>query len=216
MSESTERVALACPACSPDEPTVHEVLKPGGHVTVRCTECDHVHKEQLERRREVPIDVVVSQDGDSFSTTLDAEADETVAVGDEFIVDTPEAILQVRVTSVELPNDTRVEEAPVEDVATVWTRAIDNVAVNVTIHPNDGRREESRSLTMRVPGDFEFVVGEVHSVDDDEFEITGVQVRNDTDGYRFDKFDHEGDMVFAKDVKRVYGHDQTSSAWSAW
>ncbi|MFB6128411.1 MAG: HVO_0476 family zinc finger protein, partial [Halorhabdus sp.] len=44
MSESSQRVGLPCPACSPDLETVHEVLSTGGQATVRCTECDHVHK----------------------------------------------------------------------------------------------------------------------------------------------------------------------------
>lgn len=216
MTDQAERAALACPACSPDESTVHEVLKSGGEATVRCTDCDHVHKARLERPREIDVDIVVSQDDESFSTTLTAEADETVAAGEEFIVDSPEAILQVRVTSVELPENRRVDEAPMGDVETVWARAVDNVRVNVTVHPNDGRRDDSRSLTVRVPGDYEFTVGEEESFGDETFEIEGIQVRGDSDGYRFDKFDRDGDMVFAKDVKRLYGRDERTSAWSAW
>ncbi|XVH30412.1 HVO_0476 family zinc finger protein [Haloferacaceae archaeon DSL9] len=216
MSEAGARVALTCPSCSPREPTVHEVLKPGGHATVRCTECQHVHKEQIEKAQDIEIAVIVSQEGDSFSTRLDADPEETIETGDEFIVDTPEAILQVRVTSVDVGGDQRVDEAIMEDVETVWTRVVDNVQVNVTIHPSDGRRDETRSIKVSVPGDYEFRVGEVEAFDDDEFEIEGIHVRGDADGYRFDKFDHEGDMVFAKDVKRLYGRDQTTSAWSAW
>ncbi|MFB6108691.1 MAG: HVO_0476 family zinc finger protein [Haloplanus sp.] len=214
--DAGERVALACPSCSPTEATAHEVLKPGGQVTVRCTDCDHVHKERYDPPREVPVDVVVSQDGDSLSTTVDAPAEESVAVGEEFVVDAPEAIMQVRITSVELDGDRRVEEAPIEEVATLWTRVVDNVRVNATVHPNDGRRDESRSVTMSVPGDHEFVVGEEESFGDEEFEVVGIQVRDDAVGYRFDKFDHEGDAVFAKDAKRVYGRDVTSTAWSPW
>ena len=93
MSEQHERVAAVCPSCSPDAETVHEVLKPGGQATVRCTECSHVHKTTIEREREVPLDVVVSQDGESFPATVDAPAEEQIAVGEEFIVDTEEAIL---------------------------------------------------------------------------------------------------------------------------
>jgi uncharacterized Zn finger protein len=69
---------------------------------------------------------------------------------------------------------------------------------------------------VHVPGDFEFTVGETREFGDEEFEVEGIQVRDDATGYRFDKFDHEGDSVFAKDVKRVYARDLTSSAWSAW
>ncbi|MFB6154451.1 MAG: HVO_0476 family zinc finger protein [Haloferacaceae archaeon] len=214
MSEPAERVAVACPACGHE--TVHEVLKPGGQATVRCTECGHTHKSELPSETEVDVDVVVSQDGESYQTTLEAPPDETVATGDEFIVDTPEAIQQVRVTAVELSGDRRVEEARVEDAATVWTRVVDNVSVNVTLHPNDGRRDETRSLKVHVPGDYEFTVGETETLGDEEFEIEGIQVRDDATGYRFDKFDHDGDAVFAKDVKRIYARDETTTAWSAW
>jgi uncharacterized Zn finger protein len=214
--DAGDRVALACPSCADPEPTVHEVLKPGGQVTVRCTECGHVHKVRYDPPREVAVDVVVSQDDESLSTTVETPAAESVAVGDEFVVDTPEAIMQVRITSIQVDADRRVEEAPVEDVETLWTRAVDNVRVNVTVHPNDGRNDGSRSITVSVPGDHEFVVGETAAFADEEFEIAGVQIRDDAPDYRFEKLDHEGDSAFAKDVKRVYARDVTSAAWSAW
>jgi uncharacterized Zn finger protein len=214
--DAGDRVALACPSCTPTATTVHEVLKPGGNVTVRCTDCGHVHKERYDPPRTVALDVVVSQGEESLTTTVDVPAAETVTTGEEFVVDTPEAIMQVRVTAIELPGDRRVEEADAEDVATLWSRAVDNVRVNVTVHPNDGRRDDSRSVTVSVPGDHEFVVGETATFGDEEFEITGVQVRDDAPAYRFEKLDHDGDSVFAKDVKRVYGRDATSTAWSAW
>jgi len=216
-TDAGDRVAVVCPSCSPREETIHEVLKPGGDVTVRCGECGHVHKTQLESVPSVDKKVIVSQDGESFSTHLTADPDETVEHGDEFIVDTPEAILQVRVTGIELLEaDKRVEAAVIEDVEAVWTRAVDNVGVNVTLHPKDGSQDDTRSLKLNVPGDYEFTVGETETFGDDEFTITGIFVRNDAEGYRFDKFDERGDMVYAKDSKRIYGTDETTSAWSAW
>ncbi|WP_277553797.1 HVO_0476 family zinc finger protein [Halobaculum limi] len=209
------QVPVECPACGAETP--HEVLKAGGHATVQCTECAHTHKVEVPEPTTVDVDVVVSQDGESYTTTLDGEPEETVAVGDEFVVETPQAIQQVRVTSIELSGDRRVEESDLDHAATVWTRVVDNVAVNITVHPKDGRRDETRSLKVYVPGDFEFVVGETKSFGDDEIEIEGVQVRDEAgDRYRHEKFDHEGDMVYAKDVKRVYARDTKTAAWSAW
>ncbi|MFO7833690.1 MAG: HVO_0476 family zinc finger protein, partial [Halohasta sp.] len=112
--------------------------------------------------------------------------------------------------------DSRVDSAVMEAVESVWTRAVDNVGVNVTLHPKDGSRDDTRSLKVNVPGDYEFTVGETESFGDDEFTITGIFVRDDAEGYRFDKFDERGDMVYAKDIKRIYGTDETTSAWSAW
>ncbi len=217
MSEPAQRIAVACPSCAPGTDIVHEVLRPGpGHATVRCTDCGHTHKIVVEEDERVTVDVVVSQDGESFTATTEIPPEEELVTGEEFVVDTPEAIMQVRITAIEVGAEQRLEEATAEEVETLWTRAVDNVRVPVTIHPKDGNREESRSLTMAVPGDEEFTVGETRSAGSDEFEIEGIQVRADTDGYRFEKFDHEGDMVFAKDVKRLYARDETTTAWSAW
>lgn len=217
MSEIQDRLAVPCPSCSPELETVHEVLSPGdGSVTVRCGECSHVHKIQPEATPEVTLDVVVSQGGESFTANVTTPADETVAVGDEFLLETDAVLATVRVTSVELDEHRRREEAPAADVETVWTREVDNVAVNVTIHPEDGRHEESRSTTIHVPGDYELTVGETETVDDDEFTIDAIVVRGDADGYDRDRYEVDGDVVFAKDAKRVYAWDEASTAWSAW
>ena len=103
--DAGDRVALACPSCTPTATTVHEVLKPGGQVTVRCTECDHVHKTTLPEERTVDMPVVISQDGDSFKATVDAPAEETLSTGEEFVAETDEAIMTVRITSLELHED---------------------------------------------------------------------------------------------------------------
>ncbi|RKD93497.1 HVO_0476 family zinc finger protein [Halopiger aswanensis] len=218
-SEIPDRVPTPCPSCSPELETVHEVLtasEGGGTVTVRCSECGHVHKVQPEQESEVTLDVVVSQEGESFTANVTTPEDETVEVGDEFILETEEVLSTVRVTSVELEGHRRVEEAPVDEVATVWTREVDNVAVNVTVHPQDGRRDDSRSITVHVPGDYEFEVGAVEEFGDDEIEIDAFVVRDDATGYDRDRYEMEGDTVLAKDAKRVYAYDQTTSAWSAW
>jgi uncharacterized Zn finger protein len=216
MTETTERVAATCPSCSPDLETVHEVLKSGTQATVRCTECDHVHKTRIEQERTVQRHVVVSQEDESFTATAEPPADETLAVGEEFVLDTEEAIMTVRITSLELDTDERVEEARAEDVDTIWTRAVGNLGVNATIHPKDGRREETRSVTLQVPGDYEFVVGATDELGGEEFTVEGIYLRDDAVGYNHEKLNHDRDSAVAKDVKRLYVRDETSTAWSAW
>lgn len=216
MSDTHERATVDCPGCGAE--TVHEVLKPGGQATVRCTDCGHTHKTAIERTERVEREVVVSQEGESIAASRAFEADEEVAVGDEFVVDTPEAILQVRVTSIETGPEERAESAPAGEVSTVWSRAVDNVGVPVTVHPKegDGRNRETESHRLRVPGDHEFVVGAEMDLADERVEIVGVQIRDDAPEYRHEKLDHEGDRAFARDVKRVYARDTQSSAWSVW
>ena len=215
MTDTAERVGLPCPACSPDLETVHEVLKPGGTATVRCGECGHVHKPAIPEPETVDLDVVVSQDEESFPATAEAPAAETIAVGEEFLLETDEAIMTVRITSLEL-DDGRVEEAPAGEVATAWTRAVGNVSVNVTAHPKGGAHDETRSLTLHVPGDYEFVVGAADELSGEEFTVEGIHLRDDARGYDHEKLDHDGDTALAKDVNRLYVRDETTSAWSAW
>ncbi|MFP9193250.1 HVO_0476 family zinc finger protein [Natronosalvus vescus] len=217
MSDTQDRIPAPCPSCSPELETVHEVLSPGGgSLTVRCGDCGHVHKVQPEPEREVTLDVVVSQDGESFTANVTTVEDETVELGDEFLLETEEVLATVRVTSIELDGMKRVERAPTTDIETVWTREVDNVSVNVTIHPKDGRKDDSRSITVHVPGDYEFTVGKSDSFGDDEFEIDAFVVRGDAAGYDRDRYEMPGDSVPAKDAKRIYAYDETSSAWSAW
>lgn len=213
---STARVAVGCPACSPDAPTAHEVLKEAGLSTVRCTECSHVHKADLSGPDTVERRVVVSQEGESVTAQYETQPDESLAVGDEFLLDTPEAIMQVRITALQVGNEQRVEETAAEAVETIWTRAVGNVSVKLTLHPKGGTGEETRSLKLRVPGDEEFTVGEVVEHGGEEFAVEGLVVRDDAEGYVRRQFDHDGDVAFAKDLERVYGRDQSSRAWSAW
>jgi len=215
MEETTERVALVCPACPPDEPTVHEVLNPRGTATVRCTECSHVHKTELPETETVTRSVVISQDGESFTATVDAPAGETLAVGEEFLVETDEAIMTVRITSLETDSG-RTEEAAAAAVETIWTRAVGNVSLRVTAHPKSGEHDETRGLTLQVPGDYEFVVGESDELADEEFTVEGIYLRADAHGYHHEKLDHDGDRAVAKDIKRLYVRDESTSAWSAW
>ena len=214
MSEATERVGTTCPACSPDTPVVHELLKSGGQATVRCGDCGHVHKTRLEEPTTEQRDVIVSQDDESFSTTTEIPSEEQLAVGEEFVLDTPEALLTVRITSLEVQGG-RTDEADVSDIRTVWTRVVGNVAVDVTLNPTGGN-DETRGIELRVPGDYEFTVGEREDLADESFTVKGIHLRADAEGYGFEHLDHEGDMAFAKDVNRVYADDESSSAWSVW
>ncbi len=209
------RIPLACPACSPDLETVHEVIHRGGQATVRCTDCSHVHKTTIDTPDTVDLSVIVSQRGESFSATAEAPADESIAVGEEFLLETDEALMTVRITSLELA-DGRAQQCPAADVETVWTRAVGNVAVDATIHPKGGAHDETRSIVLQVPGDYEFVVGETDELSGESFTVEGIHLRDDATGYDFDKLDHAGDSAPAKDVNRLYARDETTTAWSPW
>lgn len=215
-ASESERVAVSCPSCSPSFETVHEILTAGGGtVTVRCGDCGHVHKQPLDRDETVSLQVIVSQDGESFPARVEAPAEETVRTGEEFVLDTEEAILAVRVTDLQVAPERRVEAASAGEIETVWTRAVDNVSVNVTIHPNDGS-DQTRSLSVGLPGDHEFEVGSTEQLGEESVTIEGLYLRADAAGYPADKLDRRGDRALAKDLKRVYARDETTTAWSGW
>jgi len=217
MSDQSERVGAACPSCSPTAHTAHELLTTGGgRATIRCEECSHVHKEQLPDDDTVERTVIVSQDGESQTAAVSIDPEEQLETGEEFVLETDEAIMEVRITDLELGAQQRREEATAEAVETIWTRAVDNVSVNVTINPTDGSGE-SRSVSIYLPGDHKLRVGDTESQGEEEFSIVALGVREEASGYNFETLDHDGDVAFARDVKRVYATDEGASrAWSAW
>ena len=215
---SQQRVAVRCPSCSPAAETAHEVLNRGGQATVRCSECGHVHKTTIEEETVVERRTIVSQGDESIDTRIEIPPDETLSVGDEFLVETDEAILTARITSLELTDSGRTDEASAKDVKTLWTRAVGNVSVNLTLHPKEGTYDETESMRIQVPGDEEFIVGASHEYGDEEFTVERILVRDDATGYDREGYDFEGDAVLAKDIKRLYARDENARtrAWSGW
>ncbi len=212
-----DHVVARCPSCADGRPQPHEVLKPSTQATVRCLTCDHVHKTRIEPETTEPIRVVVSVDDESLATEADVPTEETLAVGEEFVVETDDDVLGVRITSLELEGDRRVESAPATAINTIWTRAVDNVAVNVTVHPADGRREATTSDRWYVPGDETVEVGEQREVNDATVRIERIQLREDAIAYSTNLVDRAGEPVQAKDINRVYAREQGASGWrSAW
>jgi uncharacterized Zn finger protein len=215
---SQQRVAVRCPSCSPTAETAHEVLNRGGGVTVRCSDCGHVHKTTIEEAPTVDRRVVVSQEGESIESRIDVPPDERLVVGDEFLVETGEAILTARITSLEKTDGSRGDGAEATDVRTIWARAVGNVSVNLTLHPKEGSGDESRSVRIQVPGDEEFIVGTTHEYGSEEFSVERILIREDATEHEREDYERNGDVVPAKDIKRLYARDEDAQAraWSGW
>lgn len=204
----SEQAATPCPACSPETPTVHTVLKPGGHATVRCRECGHVHKQRLPETGATTLAVIISQDGESLSTSIERQRDAELAVGDEFIVEAEAGVFTVETTALELADESRPQQATAADVRTVWTRAVGNVSVPVTVHPQPGtgHRQDSYSATLQLPGEYTVTVGEEETVADTTVTVEGIHRRAGEGGDR--KLDSPGAAAPAKEVERIYARDQ--------
>lgn len=213
-----QRVATTCPSCSPTDPTPHEILHAGGATTVRCTSCGQVHRTTIESTPTINRRIIVSQDGESIDAQIELEPDTTVTVGDEFLVETDEAILTARVTSLELLNGGRTEAAAVDNIRTLWSRAVGNVSLNVTLHPKDGRHDDTRSVKVYVPGDKGFEVGETYAIGEEEFSVERVLVRDDAVDHDRDAYDEAGYRIQAKDIKRLYGRSErgTPREYRGW
>lgn len=218
MTEAGDQLAVVCPACSPEFETIHEVLSNGGQPTVRCQECDHVHSTSLPDTPEPrPIRTIVSQDGESVRTSVDIPPDAYLEAGERFVVETDEAVYSVEITSLEDTDGGRHDSLSAEHIETIWTRDIGNLSVNVTIHPQQGSGESSRSATVALPGDQELTVGEDLRVDGESVRVIGLLRRDAAvtdEAVR--KLDEPGDTAFAMDVERVYARSSYQGRRDPW
>lgn len=216
MTEPGERVAATCPTCSPERPTVHEVLSDGGTATVRCLDCGQVHSTSLggaPTHREVRT--VISQAGESTVTSVPIPAEATLEVGDEFVAEADEATYAVEITSLEGVDDDRHERLTAAETATIWTRDVGNVAVDVTIHPPERVEQDSRSTTMWVAGDRAFEVGDEETIDGEPVRVHAI-VRRDDGGTGGRTLDARGARVLARNVTRLYVRSRRQVPRSPW
>jgi uncharacterized Zn finger protein len=184
-----KNIECPCPSCSPHEPVSHKVLK---STLIKCEECGNLHSEKKEKK--VPVRVIVSIGEKSLRirTLLSG----VIRVGDELVMDdeTSGDAYPVNISSIEV-GDKRKESAQADEIKTIWARAIDEVVVKIAI----SHRETTESIEMKVPGDKEFIIGEKIKVDNREFKIIRIKIRDS--GFKSRK----GIAIKASDIKRIYG-----------
>lgn len=186
-----EYIETICPSCSPDTPVSHIILKGKKDELLQCQECKSVHKEK--KPKNLLVRVIVSKGKESVHTR--ALLCGLIRKEDEIIIDdeaTGEAYL-VKITSIEV-EDKRVEEAKAQDIKTIWARAIDEAIVKFAI----SHRETTESVSMRVPGDREFVIGDKVEVNNRKLKIIRIKIRDS--GFKSRK----GVAIKAKYIKRIY------------
>jgi len=147
---------LECPTCG--EVTLHEVVHgtSTGHALVvdaKCRTCGTVSHQAVKAAEVLKVPVVVSAGAESVRTTIEAEAEEVITVGEELLVDGT----AVLVKSIEVGHEQRAQSAPASKVKTVWTVRYDSVKVKFSI--NEGPRTKMAE-TDAAP-DEEFTVGDI-------------------------------------------------------
>lgn len=184
-----------CPSCM--EPTDHVVLKVNGEVLVRCGECETVHTVARPSEKLIQLRVIASRDGESKQLIVLASPSEKIRVGDEFIADDEESgeVIPIKVTSIEVPGNRRVESAQAGEVETVWARGIAKVAVKISVHKD----HHTESVKVMAAGDQEYRVDQRLNLPRvGRVRITKIKERAGPLRER------KGDSVLAKDVRRIY------------
>lgn len=204
-------IEVVCPLCSPKTTVLHDVLKSGQNPVVKCRECGHVHPTKIKTKKPINIRVVVSKADESFKRSIKMDPDNVVYEDDELIVDneSEDEVYPIIVTSIE-SNNKRVGGAKAEEINTVWGRAIDEVIVKVAVRSGN----KTESLNRRVPGGYDFIVGNEDVINGKKFIITHIKIRNG------EFCSGKGETVEAKYIRRVYAQAVKVKAWgegkSAW
>ena len=186
-------ITIHCPECN-DE-TEHELVSESRDLLVRCTTCSHHQRVPKEREPESRVvKTIVSREGKSMIGTIELATDEECNVGDHLVAEVGDDAFGVEVTSIE-SGDKRLQRAKASDITTLWTRAIEQVVVKISIH--DGRK--TIPVYMECDGEQPFVVGEKYVVSGKRFAVSHLKLR---DGPLMRK---EGWKTVAHRVKRIYG-----------
>ncbi|MDD3042035.1 MAG: HVO_0476 family zinc finger protein [Methanosarcinaceae archaeon] len=202
-----KEIEVECPSCSPEEEVPHEVMKEGQSPVVRCIECGQVHAAIIKNPKMLKVNVVVSKREQSFTCKTELDSEAVLYVGDEMIVDDYEAdiVYPVLITSFEV-GEKRTDFAKVEDISTIWARAIDEITIKFSVQSGV---EKTEVLQKKVSGDYEFEVGREETIGDDRVTITKIKIREG--GFR----SMRGDVVAAKYIKRIFAKKERRRAWGS-
>ena len=182
-----------CPECS-DE-TEHEVVAESRDLLVRCTTCGHYQHLPKEREPEaLMIKAVVSREGTSRVCGIELATEDECSVDEHLVAECGEDAFGVEVTAIEC-GEKRVQRAKAADITALWTRAIEQVVVKVSIH--DGRK--TIPVYMECDGEQPFVVGDRYVASGKRFRISHLKLR---DGPLMRK---EGWKTVAHRIRRIYG-----------
>ena len=165
-------ITASCPECK-DE-TEHEVIAESRDLLVRCTTCGHHQRIPKEREPQaLLIKAIVSREGTSRVCSIEFAEEDECNVEDHMVAECGDDAFGVEITAIEC-GDKRVNRAKAPDITTLWTRAIENVVVKISIH--DGRK--TIPVYMECDGEQPFVVGDMYTVSGKRFRISHLKLRD--------------------------------------
>ena len=162
-----------CPECG--EETSHEILngrmgKKGDIIecTIRCSECDFVHKENISIPRELIVHLIVSDEKRTHRTSVSLAEDDVIAVGHELLLDE----YPVQVTSIETSGK-RVGRCKVPEIQTLWAKRFDKVKMGLSVN----RGSATTSVYFWAAPDEEFTVGDRITLGAENIAITRMKTK---------------------------------------
>jgi uncharacterized Zn finger protein len=187
-------ITAICPECSED--TEHEIVAESRDLLIRCMTCGHHQRIPKEREPQVlQVKTIVSREGVSQVCSIELAEEDECSVDDHLVAECGDDAFGVEVTAIE-SGEKRVKRARANNITTLWTRAIEQVIVKVSIH--DGRK--TIPVYMECDGEQPFVVGDTYMASKKRFRISHLKLR---DGPLMRK---EGWKTVAHRVKRIYGY----------
>ncbi|MHC1630908.1 MAG: HVO_0476 family zinc finger protein [Methanotrichaceae archaeon] len=179
---------ILCPLC--DAITEHVTVKRGREHLVKCKICGTVHAIKQEKTKFANLRVIVSRENTSQRYHINAPANEILSVGDELLVDDElHDLILTEIRSIE--TERRVKNAKANEIKTIWARAVDEVAVKVSVH----KKATTKSYVIRASGNETLSVGDMKIIGRTRFVVEKIKLRNG-------KF---ADKANAKDILRIWG-----------
>ncbi|WP_461866143.1 HVO_0476 family zinc finger protein [Thermococcus sp.] len=154
-----------CPECGSED--VEVIKERGRELTLRCKECRNVWHVTLPKLVKVPL--IISKHEMSFKGEAELPEGEEISIGDIVEIEGDE----VRITSIELEGDKRVERGKIGKIKTLWGESLTYPRViGVSIYLPKG---VTQSFKVKVRRDAEFVVGEVIEVGGYTFKVEKIK-----------------------------------------
>lgn len=184
-----------CATCK--EETEQEVLSEARDLIIRCTVCGLTSRRPLPPEPEpIYVKTIVSREAESYVGRAELMKGEIVSVGDRIVAERDDGEgAGVEIMSLEV-GDKRVTKAAAEEIDTIWSRAIDEVIVRISVH--DGKK--TIPLYVACDGDDRFTIDEIVSIDRIRARIDHICLRNGMIQRRKGKYE------VANRIKRIYAY----------